>query len=236
MCSVSPFAPASLFSTGSKKAFDPLIRTPFLFLSSQINKWMRRGEIPLSLQTFNLQVLLPHCSPGALKKASINELNLQWDISTCLNDILNHGLNGSGGRGEQVFTSCSLLGYSGFMAVNSKQHCYCLFTFYQPPLFIYVDFDWWRHFKKGGEKGGGGEEYFNSLVSNSCKSTVHTARVLLKRKAHLCILGNVFSFYQSLFFLKDWKWGASSASNKYLITVQVAHDTAISQENQCWSF
>jgi len=45
-----------------------------------------------------------------------------------------------------------------------------------------------------------------------------------------------FSFYQSLFFLKDWKWGTSSASDTYLITAEAAHHTAISQENQCWSF
>lgn len=118
-----------------------------------------------------------------------------------LNDILNHGLTG-GGQG-QVFTSCSLLGYNGFMAVNSEQHRYCLFTFYLPPLFICVDFDWWRHFKKGGEEGGGGEEYFNCLVSNSCKSTAHTAIVLLKRNVNPHILGRGFSFYKCLFFLKE---------------------------------
>lgn len=42
-----------------------------------------------------------------------------------------------------------------------------------------------------------------------------------------------FSFYPSLLFRKDWKWGAISA---YLITAEAAHHTAASPENQCWSF
>lgn len=119
------------------------------------------------------------------------------------------------------------------MAVNSEQHHYCLFTFYLPPLFICVDFDWWRHFKKGGEEGGGGEEYFNCLVSNSYKSTVHTARVPLQRNVNPHILVRSFPFYQALFFLKEV---GCSASMTYLIITGVAHHTSISQENQCCFF
>lgn len=71
--------------------------------------------------------------------------------------------------------------------------------------------------KKGGEEGGGGKEYFNCLVPNSCKSTVHTAGVLLKRNVNPHILVRGFPFYQSLFFLKEvgCKWCFHYISNHH---------------------
>lgn len=162
------------------------MRMPFLFLSSQINKW-GEGKIPCHSKPSPSEFPWLIVALVLQNKASIKGLKLQWDISTCLYDIPNRRLNGSGGQWEQVFASCCPFGYNGFMAANSKQGCYCLFTFYQPPLFIYVDFDWWRHFKKGGV-----EEYFNCLVSNSCESIVHTGRVFLKRNVNLHIFPFAF--------------------------------------------
>lgn len=163
-------------------------------------------------------------------------MKVQWDISTCLKGIPNHRLNGSGGRQEQVLTSCSLLGYNRFMAVNSKQHHYCLFTFYLPPLFIYVDFDWWRHFIKGREKGGGGKEYFNCLVASSCKSTVHTARVLLNGNISLHIWGRIL-FLSPDSLLYEWlEVGCKQYFRSISNHIETANHTAISHENQHWPF
>lgn len=91
------------------------------------------------------------------------------------------------------------------MAANSKQGCYCLFTFYLPPLFIYVDFDWWRQLKKRRGEGRKGREYFNCLVCNFCESAVHTGRMLLKRNVNLHILGRMFPF---AFLSSNWNIGS----------------------------